>query len=297
MGRSFDWFDIGAQALERVTNGAFVDIYACPLCLQGFDRGMATGSHSKLSREHAPPAWYGGSKIALTCKKCNNDIGAPLDNAMRELVNLVSFVNERKWFGAQPLKAEVELKGSGAPATAIIQAIGDGMIISCDPNINENASHERHAIAWEDFVNTGSTKWGMNVQIHTTYEHRNRLIGLLKSAYIVAFAALGYRYILQPEVRNVRRQILAPHRLRIPTFSVTSPQEPTETRRLFAVDYPARLRSLIVQMGKHIVFLPHPAGNPTLYEALWRERNEPAEESFRGHDIPWPSRPMHTLDL
>jgi hypothetical protein len=47
--------------------------YICPICQRQFSEDYLDNSHKNyLTLEDAPPFALGGSKIALTCKECNN---------------------------------------------------------------------------------------------------------------------------------------------------------------------------------------------------------------------------------
>jgi hypothetical protein len=82
------WFTEGARALraELRTRGledrlpSDEDWYACPLCLDIlFTIEVLDEPDPMLTAEHAPPDWAGGTELALTCKRCNNESGRLFD--------------------------------------------------------------------------------------------------------------------------------------------------------------------------------------------------------------------------
>jgi hypothetical protein len=57
-------------------------------------------------------------------------------------------------------------------------------------------------------------------------------------------------------------------------WSVTAPAAEPSERRLLVVEQPSELRSLAVQMGRHVVFLPTPVGaDADLYDRLARDQS------------------------
>lgn len=55
--------------------------YLCPECLSPFNEYEI----SKLTEEDVPQASLGGSRITLTCRKCNSNCGALIDVHLQEV--------------------------------------------------------------------------------------------------------------------------------------------------------------------------------------------------------------------
>ncbi len=87
------------------------------------------------------------------------------------------------------------------------------------------------------------------------------MIGWLRAAYLIAFTAWGYQYILIQALDCVREQIRTPAVALIESFSVVVPKASPQERQLVLLEEPAEIRSLIVWMGAVIVFLPEPGSN------------------------------------
>ena len=66
------------------------DGYICPFCLNRFNEDNVAA----LSLEDAPQEALGGSKVALTCKKCNNTMGGLIDC---HLVNYIEAIECRQF--------------------------------------------------------------------------------------------------------------------------------------------------------------------------------------------------------
>jgi hypothetical protein len=68
------------------------------------------------------------------------------------------------------------------------------------------------------------TDWSVQMEFQDRWQERRTRIGWLRSAYLVAFAALGYRYILRGALRRVASQIAAPDTDIIPLPVVWKPK-------------------------------------------------------------------------
>src|SRR5438552_3370473 len=101
------------------------------------------------------------------------------------------------------------------------------------------------------------------------YDEPRARAALLRSAYIAAFALLGYRYILRSALDVVRDQIAKPDADLIPRFSLhLGGAEPRTHRLIISVTQPASLRCVLVGIGDQAVFLPGLEPWPRIYERL-----------------------------
>jgi hypothetical protein len=106
----------------------------------------------------------------------------------------------------------------------------------------------------ERAVNKGIVGSSFGIHFEEGYRHRESMIGWLRAAYLVAFTALGYLYILIQALNCVREQIRTPAVTLITSFSVVVPKASPQERQLVLLEEPAEIRSLIVWMGAVIVF-------------------------------------------
>lgn len=280
------WFNRGADAVERVWPGK-PRCYVCPLCMRGFLPKALDGD--ELSLEHAPPKSLGGRSVALTCRECNNRAGRKLDREMLFREEMLSFAMGTM---SQPLGSQLKLM-SGQTVNVKVQHTGSSMLVLGSPRHND----PRVQRAWKDeldqLVDEGvGDERKFEISLHRGYRHRNALIGWLRAAYLVAFAALGYRYILNPALKLVRQQLADENTLLLKCFSLTAPGASPKERQVLIVEEPASLDSVLVQMGRHLVFLPTPtAGGLNLYDRLAQEQaqNRRFEENIRGKLWPWPT--------
>ena len=126
--------------------------------------------------------------------------------------------------------------------------------------------------------------------------------GWLRAAYLAAFARFGYRHALRPLMEPIRAQIEDPNGNHIQRFILHGGSAPPDRRLMRSVTTPRSARSLIVQMGRHLVFLPgfHADGD-TLYQRLTERALWPPSQrtltSLRGPIYDWPTSPVPALDF
>jgi len=103
----------------------YSETYICPLCLEQFEKDdlISDNSRNFLTEEDAPPQKLGGSRIALTCKKCNSKAGYQIDN---HLINRIREIDDSNFYkGSQQFG---NLEYDGKKVTAEIASNGDGTL-------------------------------------------------------------------------------------------------------------------------------------------------------------------------
>jgi hypothetical protein len=144
------------------------------------------------------------------------------------------------------------------------------------------------------------TRSGGEIMLHFRLDHDSRLaqIGWLRSAYIIAFAALGYSYILQPTLDIVRCQIQDPGSSLIEDcYHGIRAEDEDSTRRIgYTQDPRNELDIVVVQMGKHVMFLPGFNLDVDVYAALSdMPKNTPLTRTLI--ELSWPQAPEYKLDF
>lgn len=174
-----------------------------------------------------------------------------------------------------------------------------GIMVLGDPARNHPKTQAQFEAEFESRVRTGSTADLSFTVTPLKIDHKAQLdlVGWLRSAYLIAFAALGYRYIFQKRLELVRRQLKAPEESIIECFSVILPKAKREDRQFIFVEEPSHLRGLLLQMGRRVIFLPWL--DDGLYEALNddKKRDVRFQSQVHGVSLPWPKEPIHLLDF
>jgi hypothetical protein len=281
-------FDRGATAVSLLLS-ELKDLYACPLCGQLFDDPMSPD----LTLEHVPPRQLGGRRITLTCRDCNSTSGHNLDAQMQTLEEWFEFAAGQT---RRPLRTR--LKFGDALVNVDVEHQADGFKFLGLPKLNHPASQQ----AWVDELNRLVDSdlfdgYRFGVEFVRKLRPRRAYVGWLRAAYLAAFAALGYSYAFRPALSKIRRQIASPDEVLISTFSVTTANVPP-ANSMSLVTAPKHLRSILVQMGRHVVFLPALDGS-TPYEQFDKSvaAAQPFGSEMEGESIPWPAGMRLALDF
>jgi hypothetical protein len=248
-----------------------------------------------LTTEHVPPKSLGGRRLVLTCRSCNTRAGTEVDSQMLHLEQMYDFAQ-----GTMTRRARARLEIGGEALNVELLASGSGIQLVGVPRANDPRGQARAEAELERLAR--DQQWdGYQFRITSYQRFRGRaaLVGWLRAAYLAAFAALGYRYIVRPELQIVRAQLADTTAEILPVFSMTMPAARRAERRLLLVEQPSWLRSLCVQMGRHAVFLPGLSAARGLYDRLARRsgRNRHAELQLTGKLVPWPTKPELALDF
>lgn len=150
-----------------------------------------------------------------------------------------------------------------------------------------------------DLHQTRSTDFRFTITPRVRYSPDRARVSWIRSAYLAAFAAFGWTYILQSNLQPIRDQLANPSSVTLPLLSMYDSNGNSERRELWIVKKPVERRSLLVTWGRRGIFLPVPGdrrGLEELAESLGARSDVPVNYTFGGDMIPWPSRPEHLLD-
>jgi hypothetical protein len=247
----------------------------CPLCLLAYPSDAIEAG--VLTREHVPPRSVGGTRLVLTCKKCNDSAGHNADiDALREATTHDFLAGDPREFNATLLT-----KSSTMPVCVNVSAAGVqmfGVPTAAHPIQRENLNADLETASqddnWKDF------EFKLNFE---AYNQKRAAASWLRATYLAFFATLGYRFVCRSELDVVRARILKPESDWPPTFRIVRPvkMEPTLTR----VESPDVFRSYVMMWGRYVVFLPR-YNDHTLYERLAEQPDTSA--TLSGLQYPWP---------
>lgn len=205
-------FNIYKQHIELLNNLGVVNIhaeYVCPFCTKPFSSDQL----DELSEEHAPQNALGGTKIAVTCKECNNRYGSNIDS------DLKTFVLHHEF-------------NKGVPNTEVEYEIEPGLhgLLSYNNKgellfkINTKKCDPKKSALFLDTTGDGTVLNGRK-KVPKKYKAPSAAAGLYKSAYIILFKYTKYNFLLDNHYQPLRDQIENPD----DTFPrLYSAQAPTE---------------------------------------------------------------------
>ena len=218
--------------------------YRCPLCGVGFIHGAI--SARVLTLEHAPPKSMGGKAIALTCYECNARAGQLLNPhsvaAERELEFQTGRLQERH--RARLFSDELEV-------VVDLEQEGDTVRVYGLRKFSRPDHFDEWVRRFDEQIRNGTfnrQQFQVQLKHRHPYKRRSGHLDWLRSAYLVAFAALGYRYAFDPALAEVRAQLADPTQNQLAVFSITDPDADPRVRSIAIVEEPAELQSLLVQM-------------------------------------------------
>jgi hypothetical protein len=287
--RAEAWFEAGAAAVHRFAS-YLEGHYACPLCARLF--GRTALYNGTLTEEHTPPQSVGGQPLCLTCKSCNNTAGYTLEPHVRRHENLAEvFIGNMAdfrpaWWESPSGTANVEFRLQNGTLS-----------VRQNPKQNSPAAREQFDAHVSRLANLGPAEsWGVRLTpFRDAYNPWLLDLARLRSAYLAAFAAFGYRYVFHPRVLVVRKQLFTPTKALIRGFGGFVHGAGREARRLVIVEEPAALRGLLVQLGNNLVMLPW--HDDALYDRVPAFARRFASLKIRGKVVPWPDGPRHEADF
>lgn len=168
--------------------------YVCPFCLRQYTDA------SLISLEDAPQEALGGSKIALTCKSCNNRYGGLIDC---HLVNYIVDSEDKKLPAGlnRPFIFNDPKTGQKVRGTLRTDKEKMEMVLLGKVNNPEILENEIKTIRPNSLI---------FAEMQTNQQKRvpqNIVAALLKNAYIILFSYFGYSFIANPFYNRIRQQI------------------------------------------------------------------------------------------
>lgn len=284
-------FRRGAEAAAQVSG--VEGLYFCPICKLGYEETAI--SVGLLTLEHVPPKSLGGRGVALTCKQCNNSAGHTVDAAVsrrEELRRFQDLVLEAK--GETTVDAVLEIADTKANVR-VSRDIDGTTIIHLQERINDPQVVKRVS----EYFERGATPSALAIDeltltSKTKYHNRRALVSDLRTAYLAAFAALGYRYGFHPRLDIVREQILSPDSPIIHGWNLHINGAEKHDRAIAIVRDPP---AVVVQYGTVGALLPWVAGPNDFYEHLRLTWSPNERLKLKGRRVAWPTHMVMALDL
>ena len=199
-------FRYGSKAIAKYLNGDSSQYY-CPICGVGYPESSAI-SGDDLTLEDVPPESIGGKPILLTCRKCNSRAGHTMDFATASKRKLED--SARIVLGQEKGKIPSAKLSFDQINIAVTIISGDSFDIKPIENANAPDTIERYKEHLSNILKNGSGEYEFKLSINEKYNHRLFKLSHLKSAFLVVFAWLGYRYAFDPRLEIVRLQIQEP---------------------------------------------------------------------------------------
>jgi hypothetical protein len=273
-------YDLGKESLGRLLRRE-VPGYLCPICLQGFER------LDDLTEEDVPPRAIGGQVLCLTCRGCNCGAGHGIDAEVhREKLS-------RSFLAVDGQSRRAKIVVGCLQANIDLRRDEKGFHIRVLGPQNDPKGVERLKAALAGVVQSRSS---LKLRDSVSYSRRDADAGYLKSAYLAAFAKLGYTYILRAALNRVRQQIRDRTCRALETVRVFSGDFSVLEKAFFLFHEPVCCMG--VKIRDSVSCLPLPDGDDSFYEELTRLRTTGAKQIWRANGtIRWPDRLELALDF
>lgn len=199
-------FRYGSKAIAKYLNGDS-SLYYCPICGLGYPE-LSAISGDNLTLEDVPPKSIGGKPLLLTCRSCNSSAGCTIDAAV---------ANKRKFEDFQKIvcgekKGKIPFVKLSLEDLHIATSICTENSFDIMPLENANAPNviERYKRYLMNLSGNNGNDLKFQLSISHKYDSRLFKLSHLKSAFLIIFAFLGYRYAFDPRLDGVRQQIQEP---------------------------------------------------------------------------------------
>ena len=303
MDKRLRWFDEGASRLRLVLNRqghghqlpSTGDYYACPCCLRAYPRAAVAAR--VLTIEDVPPRALGGRPMLLTCAECNSRSGTNFDAHAAQKATADAFLRGVVTSRKVPATSFID----GVPLRGTAESTENGISLVGIPQQNDPRVQADYIDALGSLADAGSAGSRFSFTIHTRFDEARARLSLIRAAYLAAFAALGWSYILRPVMQPIRDQLKSPEDQILETYIFRDPGSSAAANRLLLVDDPDELRCVAVMLGEYSVFLPGLWRAMTWDEvaAAFSRRRETGDRlnlTLQGKEMPWPKRPTYFID-
>lgn len=276
----FDNFYKCVEVIKKLTNNT-VSNYICPICVNLFDKKSIT--NKTLTIDDVPPKSIGGKPLVLTCKSCNNDLGSKLDSQIKNYQDFVESVKTISTGKGQIIN-KVKYQVNGQEANAICRMNNSEISLNFLKKIN----NPKNIINIIDFLDSQTIsenrdfKFSIspNVRFHIRYFD----IALLKTAYLIIFAKLGYTYIFHNNYKIIRNQIINFDKEIMKNFIVRL-NDNIKGFNIFISKSP--FKAILVQINNAVVVLPTITSTNDFYAELSKYNEN--KINFETDPLVWPN--------
>jgi HNH endonuclease len=194
------WFDRYAANLSYYMPEAR-DQFICPICRAAFGRASLDDEENGPTVEHCIPKAVGGRLYTLTCKRCNNSLGAELDFHLANRLLADDFL---AGISDRPMDGEVKIEGHRVRGSVSIRG---GENPAFEVQVIKRATNPAELEgACQAMTNSEGGIQG-SFSFNLGYNPRLARIALIRSAYLLMFRHYGYGYFFTENTELVRRQI------------------------------------------------------------------------------------------
>lgn len=183
----------------KVPDGDFL----CPECFSPFNEYEI----SKLTEEDVPQASLGGSRITLTCRKCNSNCGALIDVHLQEALKACE---QQEFLPNTDRKVSVMVDGQRLNAKL---EVGENKDLKLVVDTKRN-----NPKVWDDFRENKLVPNAIVDLQDAPLKHQQERVeaAIIKNAYLLLFAQTGFTLLSHSYYDCFRNVILNPDNNQLP---------------------------------------------------------------------------------
>jgi hypothetical protein len=201
--------------------------------------------------------------------------------------------------GERDTPVQVTLQEHGHRISARMRKTDSGYELAGVPEKSDLRAHKAFFDTLNDIAATGRMDWSFQLHWEVRYRAAAERISWLRTAFLVAFSMLGYRYAYLKALGTVRRQIAEPEKTLLPPFLLHANDAARDARVIAFVRSPETLRgAIVVQHGPMLTVLPGLSDDEREYTRLLEGLTPNiAGARLKGLVAEWPREPQYRLDF
>ncbi|MEX0722900.1 MAG: hypothetical protein WD357_02565 [Gracilimonas sp.] len=144
-------------------------------------------------------------------------------------------------------------------------------------------------------VEQKTSDYTFNIKSVDRFSKHKVKVAYLKSAYLAAFVALGYGYILREELNVVRKQIQNPEKNLVAPIFLKGNKKHSKGQNILNVSDP--INSILVHIDRMVVLLPPVENAENCYDDIVDfVENKSINSTLTGIKLGWPSKLEYEYD-
>lgn len=223
----------------------------------------------------------------LTCHRCNQSSGDSIDVSVRTGRDLKDIASGKR-------TTRVKFIAFDQTVSADLLMVENEWKVVALPAKSDPRAHQAMFEAFDRAEIEGISNWTFGIDFSLRHSPWHEAVGWLRVAYLYAFAALGYRFILRPELNLIREQFERPSDKIVPQV-IKHVSRPLESDGFAFIHTPSEMRSVLVHLGPNLFFFPSFTSADTFYDRMAAQSE--GIDTFEGVHFNLPRTRVFALDF
>lgn len=193
-------------------------------------------------------------------------------------------------------ESDATLTGEDFTVSGVVRRFEQGFVMEGASTRSNPTDWEAHLIALDAGMFPENFK--LSLRGHRA-DRAKAITSYTRSAYLAAFSAFGWSYILRTVLDPIRDALN--HDAVAPPICAQEPDASDDRRDIMIVTDPSEFCSVRVGVGEYTVFLPDfdpslSCGDLADALAAQMASGSGAAMTFHGSVVPWPAKPLYSAD-